>query len=267
MLIDWFTVIAQAINFIVLILLLKKFLYGPVIRAVDAREKKISDQLGDANLKKELAEKEHQEFLEKNRDFNKKYNEMMGGAIKEAADRKSELLEKARVESVVLRERMIESFESEKKSLAGDIMEKTQNEVFSITRKVLKDLSSLTLENQIIEMFIQRLTDLDENELKNITAAVPVGERTFLVNTTFEIPESFRNRIENVIRNMVSGMIEDRRKSGVKVEFGKLPGLIGGIEIISGGYKIAWSISDYIGSMEKHVSELLKGKLDIKSTP
>ena len=36
---DWFTVIAQIINFLILVALLKRFLYGPIIRAMERRER------------------------------------------------------------------------------------------------------------------------------------------------------------------------------------------------------------------------------------
>ncbi len=48
MLIDWFTVGAQALNFVVLVWLLKRFLYQPVLDAIDAREARIAKQIGDA---------------------------------------------------------------------------------------------------------------------------------------------------------------------------------------------------------------------------
>ena len=41
MLVNWFTVFAQIVNFIILIYLLKRFLYGPIIRAMEEREKKM----------------------------------------------------------------------------------------------------------------------------------------------------------------------------------------------------------------------------------
>ena len=50
MLIDWFTVAAQIVNFLILVYLLKRFLYGPLIRAMDAREKRIADELGTSRL-------------------------------------------------------------------------------------------------------------------------------------------------------------------------------------------------------------------------
>ena len=51
MLIDWFTVGAQALNFVILVWLMKRFLYVPVLDAIDAREKRIATQLGDATAK------------------------------------------------------------------------------------------------------------------------------------------------------------------------------------------------------------------------
>ena len=55
--INWFTVIAQVINFLMLVWLLKKFLYKPILDAVNEREKKITDQLKDADDKKLLLKK------------------------------------------------------------------------------------------------------------------------------------------------------------------------------------------------------------------
>ena len=58
MLIDWFTVLAQIINFLVLVYLLKRFLYGRIIRAMDERERKIALRLEEAQGRKEEAEQE-----------------------------------------------------------------------------------------------------------------------------------------------------------------------------------------------------------------
>ena len=57
MLIDWFTVLAQLVNFLILVWLLKRFLYRPILDAIDAREKRIAAELADADAKKDDAEK------------------------------------------------------------------------------------------------------------------------------------------------------------------------------------------------------------------
>ena len=66
MLIDWFTVISQIINFLILIFLLKRFLYRPILKAIDAREERITNELQAAELQKSEAaknEKKYQDLL------------------------------------------------------------------------------------------------------------------------------------------------------------------------------------------------------------
>jgi F-type H+-transporting ATPase subunit b len=68
-LIDWFTVGAQIVNFLVLIALLKYFLYGRIIKAIDEREKKIASRLEDAEQKKKEAEQEGEAYRTKNQEL------------------------------------------------------------------------------------------------------------------------------------------------------------------------------------------------------
>ena len=55
MLIDWFTVGAQALNFLILVWLMKHFLYKPILNAIDAREKLIATELADAAAKNQVS--------------------------------------------------------------------------------------------------------------------------------------------------------------------------------------------------------------------
>ena len=71
MLIDWFTVAAQALNFLVLVWLMKRFLYKPILHAIDEREKRIAAEMANADKKKAEAEKESDEFKHKNEEFDR----------------------------------------------------------------------------------------------------------------------------------------------------------------------------------------------------
>ena len=66
MLIDWFTVGAQLLNFVILVWLMKRFLYQPVLDAIAAREQKIAAELADAAATKAEAHQQHDEFQKKN---------------------------------------------------------------------------------------------------------------------------------------------------------------------------------------------------------
>ena len=59
---------AQALNFLILVWLLKRFLYQPVLDAIRTREQRIAMQLADAASKEAAATKEREEFARKNAD-------------------------------------------------------------------------------------------------------------------------------------------------------------------------------------------------------
>ena len=96
MLIDWFTVGAQALNFIILVWLLKRFLYKPILNAVDAREKRIAAELADADAKKAEAQKERDEFRHKNEEFDQQRAALLSKATDEAKAERQRLLDDAR---------------------------------------------------------------------------------------------------------------------------------------------------------------------------
>src|ERR1700722_12062855 len=106
MLIDWFTVAAQAVNFLLLVWLLKRFLYKPVLAAIDEREKRIATQIQDAEKKKEEAAQEQTDLLHKNEEFEGQRAGLLLEAAKTAKTERERLLETARADSEDLRSKM-----------------------------------------------------------------------------------------------------------------------------------------------------------------
>src|SRR5208282_2974056 len=96
MLIDWFTVGAQALNFLILVWLMRRFLYKPVLHAIDEREKRIAAELADAAAKKAEAAKERDEFQHKQAEFDQQRAALLKQATDEAAVERHRLLDVAR---------------------------------------------------------------------------------------------------------------------------------------------------------------------------
>src|SRR6202035_1192261 len=96
MLIDWFTVGAQALNFVILVWLMKRFLYKPILNAIDAREKKIAAELADAGAKKAEAQKEKDDFKHKNEEIDQQRVALMTKATEDAKAERQRLFDEAR---------------------------------------------------------------------------------------------------------------------------------------------------------------------------
>jgi len=252
MLIDWFTVGAQALNFIILVWLLKRFLYKPILNAIDAREQRIAAALADADAKKAEAQKERDEFQHKNEEFDQQRAALLSKATDEAKAERQRLLDEARKAADALSAKRQETLRSDAANLNQAIRRRTQQEVFAIARKALTDLATTSLEERMSEVFTQRLRTMDGKAKAGLGEALKTVSEPALVRSAFELPAAQRAAIQNALKETFS--------AEVHVRFETAPELVSGIELTTNGQKIAWSIADYLASLEKGVGELLKEK-------
>jgi F-type H+-transporting ATPase subunit b len=250
MLIDWFTVGAQALNFLILVWLMKRYLYKPIRNAIDAREKLIAKELADAASKKADAQKEHDESQKKNHEFDQQRAALLTKATDEAQAERQQLLDEARKAAEALSVKRQEALKTEEQNLHQAIRRRTQQEVFAITRKVLADLATTSLEERLGEVFTRRLREMDAKAKEGLGAALKTATDPAIVRSAFDLPAAQRAAIQNALNETFS--------ADVRLRFDTAPDLISGIELTTNGQKVAWSIADYLASMEKNVDELLK---------
>ncbi len=244
--INWFTVIAQVINFLILVWLLKRFLYKPVLNAIDEREKKIAAQLSDAETKKAEAQKERDEFEQKNEAFNKERAARLDKVQEEGKSEKQRLFEEVRTESNALRTKFEASLKQEEQNITETIKRKTQDEVFAIAGKTLSDLASVTLEEQVVKMFIKRILGLNDEEKTNFREAFYNADKTVIIKSAHELTTSLKSELEKAISEITG-------KETV-FQYQSAPGLISGIEIDAESYKLSWNIESYLDTLKKNVT-------------
>ena len=249
MLIDWFTVGAQALNFLILVWLMKRYLYQPVLQAIDAREKRIATQIADATAKEATATKEKEEFQRKNTEFDKQRADMLGKAADEAKAERQRLIEEARKAADALSAKRDELLRSDARNLHESIVRRTQEEVFAITRKTLTDLAGVSLEERMSAMFASRLKAMDEAARGRLAGALKSSAEPALIRSAFELPPAQRAVLQQAINITFS--------ADIHLRFETTPAIVSGIELSASGQKASWSIADYLTSLEKGVDELL----------
>lgn len=248
--IDWFTVAAQVVNFLILVWLLKRFLYKPILHAIDAREQRIANELADAHTKQSQAESQRDEFQKKNEEFDRQRGELLSKAKDEASVERQRLLEEARKESDALRAKRQEALHREQQNLNDEITRRTQKEVLAIARKTLTDLAGTSLEERMSDVFAGRLRELDREAREDLANALKTRSEPVLVRSAFELPPEQRAAINDALGETFS--------ADVQVRFETAPDVISGVELLANGRKVAWSIADYLASLEESVGELLK---------
>jgi len=255
--INWFTVIAQVVNFLILVWLLRRFLYKPILDAIDQRENKINSQLNEAEAKQAEAIKAKEEFIHKNNLFDQQKEERMNSVVYEVKETKSKLLEEARSEANILRKKLEATYKAMQESAHGEIAQMTQQEVFDIARKTLADLSTVSLEEQATLVFISKLKDLNTKEREQFIEAFNTDDPSILVQSTFGLSDQMQSNIKAALNEILG--IE------TTIQFQISPNLISGIELSTSGYKVAWSIAEYINSMENNIYKTTMEKTQVIS--
>jgi F-type H+-transporting ATPase subunit b len=249
MLIDWFTVIAQVVNFLILVWLMKRFLYTPILNAIDAREKRIATEIADADAKKSEAQKERDEFKRKNEELDQQRESLLNEAMLEIKTERQQLLEGARKEAEDFRARQQDSLINDCNNLKEDIVRRTREEVFAIARKTLGDLATESLEERMVDAFIRRCRALSDGEKDELQSAFKAATGPVIVRSAFPLPVEQRNAIERATSELFS--------CKCLFHYEVLPDLVSGIELSVDGHEVAWNISEYFHALEKNVCELL----------
>ena len=250
--INWFTVIAQILNFLVLVWLMKRYLYKPILDMIDAREKKIAGQLADAKATKSEAKAEQDEFNKKNQVFDQQKKDLMDKAIAEAGVQSQKLLAEAKNNARALQDKLEKAAEDQQADVNHQMEKETEKEVFAITKKVLADLADVDFEAQSVHTFIKRINGIKETEKATFIKALHSASGPILVQSAFDLPEKQQTEIKSAVTKMLG--------SQPSFEFKTAPGLIGGIELTTKGYTLGWSIAAYVNSFEKSIGEAGKQK-------
>ena len=253
MLIDWFTVGAQIVNFLILVWLLKRFLYKPILDAIDAREKRIAAELADADTKKAEAEKERTNFEDKNKAFDQQRSALLGKAADEAKAERERLIDQAKKDTDILRSNQADALREDQIRLGNGITLLAEKEVFAIARKALTDLATVSLEERVGEVFTRRLRELDAKAKELLGAALKNSSQPALVRSAFDLPPDQKAAIQNALNESFSAV--------VRIKFEDSQEVICGIELAVNGQKVAWSISSYLAELSKKVS----GLVDVQS--
>ena len=248
--IDWFTVAAQAINFLLLVWLMKRFLYKPVLKAIDAREKRIEEQLADARAQKMEAREEKEDFQRKNEIFDQERTELIKSAAEVAKSEKTRLLDEARSSAEALQAKWREGLEKDASRLEEDFQNRVRKDVFFIVRKTLSDLAGEELESKIIDLFLSRLQKMDAEERKSLARITKAPDTSVQLRTAFPLTDEQRNRIDQEVKKLFS--LKEEPKFTVEKD------LVAGIELAVSGQKISWTIDDYLLSLRESVEDLMK---------
>ena len=249
MLIDWFTVVAQIINFLVLVALLKHFLWGRLTHAIDEREAHVAGELAKAEQKNKEAQLLAEQLRASALEQVQKREEMLVRAHKEVDEERAKLVQEARDAVVEVERRWWEELDHEQEAFFRELRGRAAAEVLAVIRRALADLSSAELQQCAIDVFLEKLRRIDINALREL------GTDVKQVRSAMEVPEAARKQIEELLL--------ERLGTGPKLKFEKDPTMTWGIELRGNGRRIGWTPESYLDAMEENLKTPLQRRAEV----
>jgi F-type H+-transporting ATPase subunit b len=244
-LIDWFTVAAQALNFLILVWLLKKVLYRPIMSAIDAREALVAAELADAASKKSVADKAVEEFKSKNEAFDRDRAALLAKATQDAKLQGAQLLEVAGGAADALRSKRRDALQREMEDFSQALGGRAQQAFFALARRAFKDLANESLEEQMTALFCAKIRSIPDEDKKKLGAAIETSSEPVSVRSAFALPMKQQSALQTALNESFQRQIP--------VRYEVAAALIGGIELTAQGQRLVWSIADYIAALEREI--------------
>lgn len=229
--VDWVTVAAQIGNFLVLVWLLKRFLYKPILNGIDAREAEIATRMGEAEVAQKKATAAEAAFIEQKQKLLAD-NSVHAERIREQAEHeKDALLADTRKNLEREKQDWQAHLEAEQERFTRELHLASAEVLYQLVRRALRDLADEDLEEHIALNVISKLEPLAQE----LASAADHSEQA-IATTHSPLPEHTQKKMKAALERLAPGLA-----LSFATDARQAPGLI----LRIGSVQVAWMIDSY----------------------
>jgi F-type H+-transporting ATPase subunit b len=251
MLIDPFTVLAQIVNFLILVALLKHFLYGPITRAMTQREQTIAHQLEQAAQQEAVAQQEADRLRQMQQDFAAHRDQRLTELRSHLHDERLTLLAQAKDEVSQAKNRWYRALDQEKTSVLRRFRQQAAYQLAQTVRQVLTDLADADLEEHVVKVFLTRLRQLPASEQQSLQQALALADGApIVIRSSWPLPADRQHAIAE--------SLQIAEPHPLTLTFETNADLGCGLELRTPGYKLDWNLTAYLNNLEQTLAVTLE---------
>ena len=233
---SWPTFFLQIINFLVLVWILKRFLYKPVLDAISHRKAVIDKTLADAKAEAERARTLGEQYQNRLADWEKEKEKLQAGVAEEITGQRAKMmaalehsLSQEREKARVLQERRLNELknEAEAEGIANGV---------KFTGRLLASAACPELEAQLVDRTLEDLPRLPEEQVKALRSVGQQANARVKVTSAFPLSAEQRDAIGQGLKKIT--------EDNVAVEFNQDSRLLAGLRISVGPWVLRANIED-----------------------
>ena len=155
--VNFFTALFTLVNTIVLFLVLKKFLFKPVMKMIADRQQEIDGMYADADKAKTEAAAMEADYRQRLENAAQTSERMMKEAVVRAQAREDEIVTQAKVEAAAIMDKAVADIAQEKKKAVNDAKDEISEMAMAIAGKVVGRALNSEDQAALVDHFIDEL--------------------------------------------------------------------------------------------------------------
>lgn len=247
--VDFTTVLAQIVNFTILIFVLHRFLYKPLLAAIAKREKHIADEVQNAENLAAEAEKKLEDLNKRYLDIDNERTHILNDAREEADKLRKKLEQEAQAE--ILEKKLIwqQELDREKTLLTNEFRQAVVDNFLDFARKAFKNMADQSLEENMIRVFKRKLEELPRKDKKLLVSDAQAS--SVQISTSENLTPEIQAKLKQVL-------IDVLEMENPQVDFAANPRLLCGVEVSVDGNVVSWNLDDYLNTFTTKMNDALE---------
>ena len=236
---DPVTFVAQIVNLFVLVWLLKRFLYRPILEVIEKRQQEIRNKVQAAEDVRLQSEKERKKWEKEKSDYETEHQKELSQISQELEEKRKEGL--AEIKSSLQRQRlkMQNDLLAEMAALHTDIGHFIATDFVHLAGIALKELSNCCPLDQALNLFLKKIVTLDKYDIKKINIIIQKQNLIF-INSSETLSKKQTDNITKILKKSF------HLPKKCKIKFNVVPELILGLEMRTGDISLDWNLKAYL---------------------
>ena len=247
--INWFVILATMVNFFILMFLLNRLFYKPVIKAMDERQARLAAQKAEAVRILEEANEQSAEYRQQLANIEDTRQTLLAKARQEAKEQFDGMVEKYQQEADRKREFFMQEVAKEQDSFLGEVREVLGESAVKLAGDIINTLAAEDLEHRTFSLFLEQVRSIDSARLADEASASTGNYNATLLSSKGVTPEQ-RKAIEDSLQEAL-GTLPD-------ISYEEDPELVLGFELRFDTLVIQKNVRKYLQETQANILNTLE---------
>lgn len=233
---NWSTFLLEIINFLVLVWILKRFLYKPVLDVIARRRAGIEERLAKAQHLHNEADKLKAEYDNRLVDWEHERQQAKDNLSQELSEERVRQLEQLHTTLKQEQNKAKVSQLQQQAKTARAVEYQALQQSAQFATRLLNQASGPELEARLIDLLLENLTNLSQDQITTLSTQWGKQAETIMVASAYPLPESQRINMEMAFKKLIG--------SAIPVKYKQDSELLAGLNVTIGAWVLQANIRD-----------------------